>query len=251
MTAAVERQIDAEVKKEVAALNEAPGGVKFEPRCRVCQHPQSREMVNKMLAHAFPITDIFETVELAINPSRAKNAKISYDSIATHARKHFNLDEPAAAAYRNILARRQTEEETIRGGVARLINAMGFLDVVAQKGYETLVKEDTQVSVDLGMEAVVKLHQLTHKDAGAQEIAELRQQLAIIKTAVKDVVPQEYWAEIIERIEDEESRISSESNIVDVDVVDDDYDDDGEGYSPTVDADYDDSLERAHGQRRR
>lgn len=243
MTAAVERRIDADVRKEIAALNEAPGGVKFEPRCRVCQFPQSRSMVNKMLAHAFPLTDIFETVELAINPSRAKNAKISYDSIATHARKHFNLDEPAAAAYRKILARRQAEEETVRGGVARLINAMGYLDVVAQKGYETLVKEDTQVSVDLGMEAAVKLHQLTHKDAGAQEVAELRQQLAIIKTAVKDVVPQEYWSEIVERIEDAESQLGTEADIVDVEVVDD-YDDDGdEGYSPPIDADYDDPIE--------
>lgn len=236
-----QRQIEFDVRAEVAKVKrEQIVKPVQEPRCRICQHEDSRNMVNKMLSYAMTYAEILRMCELAVNPSRAKNNKISYKSVMNHAIKHFNLEEPTKAVYRAILERRANEMELAGEGVGRLLTALGYLDVVAQKGYETLVEPTTTISPTLGMEAIVKLHQLTRKGAGEQEAAELRQRLAVVESAVKDVVPQEYWSEIISRIEDAEGRVHEDT--LDVEVVDD-YDDDGEAYSPPVEADADDTLE--------
>lgn len=243
-------QIKAEVNREVAKLrDQQPVQFHDGPRCRICSDEKARNMVNKMLANGMAYTEILEMAELAINPNRAKNAKITWKTISNHAHRHFNLEEPAKAAYRKILERRAAQQAAAMKaegalaveGITHLITAWGFLDVVAQKGYETLVKDDTYVSVGLGMEAIVKLHDLLRRDAGDQEAAKLRAQLSIIQGAVKEVVPEEYWGEIIARIEDAEIRMSA--NVVDAEVLDDDYDDDGEGYSPPAEHDIDDLLE--------
>ena len=240
----VDEQIEADVARELKKIKGKTYGVEFfiEPRCRVCQHEDSRALVNRMLAHAMSYPEIVRICELSINPSRAKNNKINYRSVRWHARNHFNIEEPAKAIYRGILERRAAEAEQAVDGVVRLVTAMGYLDVMAQKGYETLVKDDTYISPALGMDAVVKLHEMTRKAAGAQEIAELRQQLAVIQSAVKEVVPQEFWAQIVARIEYAEGRMATP---VDVEVLDDydDYGDDDEPYSPPIEADVDDSLE--------
>ena len=246
-------QVKAEVRREVAKLRgQQPVQFHDGPRCRICRDQKSRDAVNKMLANAMSYPEILEMCELTINPRRAKNAQINYAVIKNHARRHFNVEEPAKAAYRAILERRAAEQAVamkVEGalaveGITRLITAWGFLDVVAQKGYETLVREETVVPVALGMDAVVKLHELLRPDAGDQENARLKAQLAIIQGAVKEVVPEEYWGEIIARIEDAEIRMSA--NVVDAEVLDDydDYGDDEEGYSPPAERDADDTLER-------
>lgn len=244
-------RIEADVRREVAKLrDQQPVQFHDGPRCRVCREEGSRNLVNQMLANAKGYSEILGMVELTINPLRAKNAKITWRSIQNHAHRHFNVEEPAKAAYRDILERRAAERavavraegELAVAGVTRLITAYGYLDVMAQKGYETLIKDETVVSPTTGMEAVVKLHELLHRDDDDREAAELRAQLAIIRSAVKDVVPEEFWNEIVSRIEDAEARMST--NVVDVEVVDgedDDYDD--EPFDPHAEMDPDDSLE--------
>ena len=243
-------QVQAEVDQEVAKLrDQQPVQFHDGPRCRICREDKARNAVNKMLANAMPYVDILEMCELSINPHRAKNAKITYFVIKYHAKRHFNVEEPAKAAYRAILERRAAEARAegvlAMEGITRLITAFGFLDVVAQRGYETLVREETVIPVALGMDAVVKLHDLLRSDAGDQENARLKAQLSIMQGAIKEVVPEHYWGEIIARIEDAEARMSA--NIVDAEVMPDDYDDygdDDEGYSPPAERDHDDTLER-------
>ena len=243
-------KIDEDVAKEIAKIRRGEGVVaapKREPRCRVCQYDDSRLMVNKLLANAVPIPEILQVVEASVNPNRPKKARITYQSLYYHSKRHFNLDEPAKARYRDILERRAVEQSAMtqaegvlaEQGVVRLMTALGYLDVMAHKGYQTLVSEDVVISPALGMEAVVRLHEMTRRDMGSKQIAELRQQLAVIQSAVREVVPQEYWAEIVARIEEAESRTAD--NIVDVEVVEDE--DDDEPFDPIIEADIDDSIE--------
>jgi hypothetical protein len=237
-----DREIEIEVAREVRGMRDQAGiEARPEPRCRVCQQETSRALVNRMLAHAFSYAEIAEAVDLVINPHRSKNSQVSYKSIFYHAKRHFNLEEPAKAAYRRILERRRATVETWADGVGHLITALGYLDVMAQKGYQTLVAEDTVISPTVGMEAVIRLHELSRQQAGQQAEAELRQQLAVSKSAVKEVVPEQYWALIIASIEEAEGRTAPD--ILDAEVLDDDYDDDGEGFSPPVETDTDDTLE--------
>lgn len=243
-----DRQIEADVRREIEALPEL-GQNRKDVSCRVCMDEATRTMVNRMLANMMPYSEILKAVDLSINPLRAKNKKVSYKSVYRHAKTHFNIQEPAKGVYRDMMEKRAAEyaeqqREIGIDGVAKLVNAFGFLDVVAHKGYETLVDENTRVPVQQGMDAVIKLHEMTKLTTREQENAELKQQLALIQNAVKEVVPQEYWAEIIARIEDAEGR--HRSGVVDAEVIDDEYADDDpelEPYSPFIETDEDDELE--------
>jgi len=239
-------EIDLAVQSEMRKLPEKIPKLNHHrgQRCRVCQNPDSRALVNKMLAHLMTCADIHQVIDLMVNPNRAKNAKISYRSVWYHARNHFNIDDPAGAYYRELMEKQATAHQTEEGinGINRLLNAFGYLDVMAHRGYETLIKEDTYISPTTGMEAILKLHALTQRAAGHHTEVELRQQLAVIQNAVKEIVPQEYWNAIIERIEDGETKAIS--SVMEAEVVDD-YDDygDDEPFSPLVEADTDDTLE--------
>ena len=238
-------RLEADVRREIAAIPELDQRRK-EQKCRVCQDEATRTVVNKLLANMVPHSEILKIVDLSINPQRAKNSKVNYDSIQRHAKRHFNIAEPAKAMYRDMMERRAAEYEQQQReagitGIVNLITAFGFLDVVAHKGYETLIDENTRVPVQQGMDAVIKLHEMTKMTAREQENAELRQQLSLIQSAVKEVVPKEYWDDIISRIEDAEGRYIS--SVVDAEVVEEEYAEDDEPFAPMIESDDDDDLE--------
>lgn len=238
------RQLEADVRRELASIPDI-GQVKKSQQCRVCMDEPTRVTVNKLLANMLPYIEIHRAIDSSINPLRPKNRKVTYESIKRHAKNHFNIEEPAKALYRDMMERRAAEIATQNRqdgieGVVTMVNAFGFLDVVAHKGYETLIDEGTRVPVQQGMDAVIKLHDMTKMTAREQETAELKQQLALIKSAVREVVPQEYWDDIVARIEDGEGRYAS--SVLDAEVVEDEYADD-EPYSPMIEADDDDDLE--------
>jgi hypothetical protein len=58
---------------------------RFEPRCKVCTH-RDRSEIDLVLARQKPYVRIGETFDLP------------YRSLANHARKHLNRDEPAIRA---------------------------------------------------------------------------------------------------------------------------------------------------------
>jgi hypothetical protein len=69
------------------------------------------------------------------------------------------------------------------------------------KGYETLVDSDTEVDVNTGMIAAVRLQVLTESRAGGTRIADLRVQMGRIIDAIHSTVPEELWPEILRKID--------------------------------------------------
>lgn len=233
------RAIEAEVSREVARIRAEHQDRKPEHRCRVCQHPDSLDKVNRLLAIGMSWTDIERQVA-DINEKRSRNNKITYNSIRNHSNNHFDLQKPANAAYRRILERRAAEVGDQFGeGVERLLTAMGYLDVVAHKGFETLMRDDTTVGYTTGLEAILKLEELQRATSTDSDMAEIRRKVTALYTVVKEVVPSQYWTEIDRRLAEMESGESS--RVVDAEVIDDE--DDDEEFDPIIEHDDEDSLE--------
>lgn len=233
------REIAAEINREVAAIRREHGDPPMSQRCRVCQDPESRARVNRLLAYGMKVSEIESLVE-DLNEKRAKNNKITYWSIRKHAENHFNVQDPANAAWRRILERRKAQvADEIGDAASHILTGMAYLEVVAQKGFQNLVEETTTVDFETGLKAQLKLEEMQREGAIEQQVAEMRRDVSIIQQAVKDVVPPALMGEIIARIDELKGTVRDD--VVEGEVIDDDEDDDV-GYDPILSVDAEDSL---------
>lgn len=236
---AAARQVEAEVNREVAAIRRRHADRPLSQRCRVCQDPESRSRVNRLLAHGFKVPEV-EGLVADLNERRAKNNKITYWSILRHAENHFNVQEPVNAARRRILERRKAQVgDEIGDAAAHLLTGMAYLDIVAQKGFENLLEESTVVDYETGLKAQLRLDELQREGMLEQQVAEMRRDVSLIQQAVKDVVSPTVMSEIIARID--ELKGTSRDDYLDAELVDDDADDDV-GHDPVLSADANDLL---------
>jgi hypothetical protein len=232
------RQIESEINREVAAIRADHQDRLPERRCRVCNDPESRVRVNRLLAYGMKITEI-EGLVTDLNASRSKNNQITYWSLRNHAERHFNVQDPTSAAYRRILERRKSQlTDEFADAAGSLLTGMAYLDIVAQKGFENLIDEDTVVDFEIGLKAQLKLEEMARDGAVEEQIAEMRRDVSILQQAVKDVVPTAMMAEIAARID--ELKGNSRDDYVDAELIEDDEDDIGQ--DPVLSADADDTL---------
>lgn len=89
-------------------------------------------------------------------------------------------------------------------GLATAITPLAMLDVVMIKGFRTLVDDDTVVDYRDGVAAALKLHELTRKDAGVVEAAEIMARQNRIIAAMREMVPERYHDAIMARIDGKE-----------------------------------------------
>lgn len=235
------RQIEAEVNREVAAIRSSTDRTP-EQRCRVCQDPESRSRVNRLLAYGMKIAEI-EGLVGDLNAKRAKNNQVTYWSILRHSERHFNIQDPANAARRRILEKRKAQmADEVADAAAHLLTGMAYLDIVAQKGFEHLVADDTVVDFETGLKAQLKLEELARDGAIEEQVAQMRRDVGILQQAVKDVVPAALMAEIAARID--ELKGTTRDDAIDAHVIDDedDEDEDDVGYDPVISADANDTL---------
>jgi hypothetical protein len=64
------------------------------------------------------------------------------------------------------------------------------------KGYQTLVDEGTTVSYRDGMEAALKLNEISRKDEGAIDRARTLAEMGRIIEVVRTFIPSERWPEV-------------------------------------------------------
>ena len=98
-----------------------------------------------------------------------------------------------------------------------------FFEVVMNKAFRTLVDDHIEVSVETGLRAAEKLQSVLDGSDRGTEVLELRVQLDRIDEAVRSVVPQSMWAEILAKLEELEQH--PETLNVGADSLDDDDDD--------------------------
>lgn len=196
-------RIDEAIEKEILALSEDQRVDLFRPAtsCRICTTEGATTVTNKMLSYGATYKDIMQVLE-PLNSRRPKGDKITINSIGHHARTHFPLEEAANAVYRKLVEKRAAEAEVdFVNGVGGAVTAMGFLEVVVQKGFENLVQEDLVVGVDTAVRAAKELATIeSQRNADDTDIAEVMVKMNEVINAVREEVDPKTWERIRSRL---------------------------------------------------
>jgi len=234
-----QREIEADVSREVArVVNDYTPAQTPVRRCRVCLDPEARERVNIMLAHLMSPADIVRNLD-DVNSKRPKNRQIKYWSVREHREKHFNIQVPAQAAWVRMMERyRDTDAELVGEGVESILTAKGYLAVIASKGYQNLVKEETEVPFDVGVNAQIKLEDLEKADKGAAQQAALRRDVALIQQAIREEFDDDQMRRLSRRLSILRGEVSEDdedkNDTMDAE-IDDDWDDGEADFDEDVD----------------
>ena len=177
-------------------------GFHVEPRCRVCRNDQIRKKVNDLLASGASYAMIVRALA-ADNAELDKCDRVTVDSVRNHCGRHFPVQSVAKATYRDILERRARENHIdFIEGVVTAITPLAFLETVMVKSYETLVDSDTKVDVHTGILAAGRLQAVIDSRDYSRELLVMKVKMDQTCNAVRSVVPQEMWGEIIEKLEE-------------------------------------------------
>lgn len=231
--------LDEKVQKEIEELKLAGRLYQFkpEPRCKVCRHSNNGLMnvVNKLLAAGESYSNIIRDIE-PLNEQQEEGDRITYSSLRTHHKRHFNKDEAAAAVYRRILEKNAAQSDIdFVDGVVNAVTPMAYLETTMNKGYQSLISPDGYVSVELGMNAALHLEKLTQGREGGEDLQELVDKTNRLIEIVREVVPVSYWDKIVKRIEEEE--FNSRGDVVDAEIEPDDVDTSDDFFEDNYDED--------------
>lgn len=232
------QQVDAEVSREVARIVETHGRPpELLGRCRICRDPESRRRVNNMLAYGMRPAEIAENLA-DINSRRAKNAQIGYWSVWNHRKEHFNVQEQARESQLRMLERRAEEEGlTLAEGVGSILTLKGYLEIIANKGFQNLVDRD-DVGYTIGLDAQRELDKLIKADRDEVERAALRRDVALLHQVVMDEADDPTRERIRYRLAVLRGDIvETDEDVIDAEVDEDYADDDVADFSDEIDDD--------------
>ena len=161
-----------------------------EPRCHVCQNEAIRVQVNEMLAWGWSYTPIVRALA-------ADGHQVSLDSVSNHAKRHFPEQNVEQALYREIVERRADQGEIdYENGRGAAITPLAYLEAMMAKGWQSLVRDDTEVSPEMGLRAAEKLHKavgpVDHHAEKAKIVAEINQVIDVVRA----VLPRHLWPEL-------------------------------------------------------
>lgn len=239
------RTLEREVSQEVVRVQEEHQIVRQGRPCRICNDPEAKRRVNLMLSHGMVIPEIVKNVT-DLNQGKKKSEQIGYWSVQNHRALHFNVQEPAKEAYRRILERRREEEGELLGeAVGSILTARGYLEIIASKGFEALVKDDTSVGFSTGLEAQLKLEELLKADKDQAERAMIRKDLALIQQAITDELDEATMRRISHRLDILRGVASEDDDdtTIEGEIIDDDDDDDDDVADFANEKDDEDTLE--------
>lgn len=224
-------RIDEAVEREILALSEEQRVDLFKPatQCRVCNTEGASEVANKMLSYGATYQDIMDVLK-PLNLRRPKNDQITVSSIGHHARNHFPLEEAASAVYRKLIEKRAAEaEKDFINGVGGAVTALGFLDIVVQKGLENIVQEDITVSPDTAIRAAKEIATIeAQRDSNDADIADIMVKMNAVIDAVREEADPETWERIVSRLNGEDP--PSQPEVLEVEAETEDWEE--PGYDP-------------------
>lgn len=232
--------LDASVSQQLQRLrDEGKLQIQSNRRCRICRDDDVRKLINTLHSYGLTTRSVMDVVEsTGLNNGRSNRDQINYDVVWRHLRKHFDLDSPAREVYREILARRSSEEgKDADTAVGSAVNALSYLETMMVRGYQDLTDEGTRIPYSEGARAAIKLHELTRADSGVQEIAEIMRKMNYVISAVMTAVPEQYHSDILAIMDGKDPPLRK-TDIVDVDIQD--QDDDESEYDPLAHAEAED-----------
>jgi hypothetical protein len=193
----------------------------IERKCRACR-PELRTRINELITAGYGLTAILELVE-PINSTLPAKSRVTIDSLHKHRKLHYNAQVPAAAIYRRTLEEK-AEQAAYDEHVTSLVSAAGVWQVVMDRGFQTLVAEDTQITVEQTLQAAREMARLGQGGQDDMRWARQQAQLNRIVACFKEYVPASRQQEMIARLQ---GRTAAQPGgvqqlAVDADTVDDD-----------------------------
>ena len=208
-------------------------GFPLEPRCRICRNDSVRRKVNDLLAAGASYAQIVRALA-ADNAELDEKDRVTIDSVGNHCARHFPVQQVARATYREILERRaKANGVDFIEGVATALTPIAFFETVMVKSYETLVDSDTKVDVHTGIVAAGRLQSLIDSRDYSRDLLVMKVQVGKISEAVRSVVPQSMWGDIVEKLDQVEQPALA---------FDDETDDEDEVFDPCDCDDFDDEM---------
>lgn len=170
--------------------------------------------VNKLIVGGHTYAETHRALS-AINEARSSidRPEISYQSVLRHGREHL----PArSAAVREIVERRaRAARLDVEEGSANILTQAAFAEAMMVKAFQDMA--DVTVTPAEGLQAAKFLNQLMQAERGNVGVETAFAELGYLIEAVKEAVPQQYWAAITSKIEEKRG-----SRVIDAEV-------DGEG----------------------
>jgi hypothetical protein len=149
--------------------------------------------INDLLATGSSYASILRVID-DDNTGLDARDRVTVDSLRTHSRRHFPVQNAARATYREILERQAKENGVdFVNGLTTAITPMALLETVVVKGYQTLVDPNTEVDVKTAISAASRLQELLDARAGHADVAQMMAQMNRIIDLVRTFVPQERW----------------------------------------------------------
>ena len=90
-------------------------------------------------------------------------------------------------------------------GLGTALTPVAFLEAVVLKAHQQLVKDEVEVGVHAALTAAVKLQELASQSAENNSVADAMIQTDKIIRAVREIVPEDLWPAIVERLEAEDN----------------------------------------------
>jgi hypothetical protein len=174
--------------------------VKGHGNCGICRlgYP-IRTLVTRMAINGMSYADITRQLQ-DMAESRAIPSAPSYSSVVNHCHKHLPYKDEAVRRY---LERRAAEEGIdFEEGVDSILRPISVAEIAMRKGHELIVTEQIQPTVKETLEAAKFVQDFERESADHTSAAEAMAQVNMIMRAVKDVVPQELWNAIVDRLEE-------------------------------------------------
>ena len=104
------------------------------------------------------------------------------------------------------------------------IHDLRHYETVMVKGYESLADPDTKVDVNTAMIAAGRLQTLIDTRAGQPDIVDMRVKVGRLIDAVRSMMPESSWPELLRRIDGDTSAGPQHHQIGAVDAADKEFD---------------------------
>lgn len=169
-------------------------GLVREPRCKICKS-QLLNRVNRLAAAGFGGTSIADEI-MGQDPTLSTNRDALRKCIERHINLHLKIKD---AAIRQVLENRAREAgvvlEEYKG---QFINDGAFLDLMVRQGLEQITDPNARIHYKDALEAVRIKKDIEQANFAAQ-LETMERQVYAISQAIKDVVPEEYYEQVVER----------------------------------------------------
>lgn len=154
-------------------------------------------MVHRQAINGAPIMDIWRTLIEMEHDGLILKAP-SRQSITSHLKNHLGVRD--AAIRKHIELRAKQRNKDLESGVESLLTEVARAEVIANLGFQGILEGKIKLDAKDVLTANKQIHDFTKDEAGSLDAATAFVQLGMIMQAIQEIVPDEMWVQIKNRL---------------------------------------------------